>query len=636
MPPTAHDHAGRIPLPQQVLRALEDRPMKAAELARVLGAERANVNQLLYGELRLKVKQDNSYRWSLQNARTNAPVPIEPAPQAITEIGRLCKYYLECVGPDADEGVSAFAANNFGPPNYAELPALPILSPEADWTNAPGVQGVLGPVRNDRSNLVAWLGYPVRLREHQTANWHGFFVEPVMLWPIEFPENGQGNTEIADDLPTPNSKVLKRFGMGDPAASVEEAARLEEELGFNGQPGDRPEMDEVIRRLVSIRPDWDWQEPMNPDKCSTGLPLSQINQTGIFNRAIIVPGKRSPFTRGLESELKNLGEIPANELGTTILGQWLESQLTPNSRTDDRPILEVVPMNAEQRAAVRAALNSPHTVVTGPPGTGKSQVVTNILVNAAWRGIKVLFASKNNKAVDVVEGRVNGLANRPTLMRLGSREYQADLAEFLSSMLAGTVTPDDKMNYDEALECHKKLSLRRQKLEEQQERTLRIRNAVDRIESEAEPFRDMFSHANFRSLDGTAVQVAESALNDFSLKVDALDSSKQTFIGRILLALTHKSRVRKAIETKSDLDVHLASLEYKAIEIDAVPDIEELNCWCDGLKSRLGAAKVVCKYQQTLNELRAAQSLEGIASQDKKLAEEICRTRSGCGRLGYN
>src|SRR5207244_7890626 len=62
-------------------------------------------------------------------------------------------------------------------------------------------------------------------------------------------------------------------------------------------------------------------------------------------------------------------------------------------------------------------LTMTHTVVTGPPGTGKSQVVTNMLVNAAWRGMKVLFASKNNKAVDVVEARVNGLGNRPVLLR---------------------------------------------------------------------------------------------------------------------------------------------------------------------------------------------------------------------------
>jgi very-short-patch-repair endonuclease len=600
--------------------------MKAAELARVLSVDRARINQLLYGELGTRVQQDSSYRWRLLNAQAARPAPPTAAPQAITEVGRLCRYYLECVGPDADEGVSTFARSNFGSPSYAELPALPMLNPEIEWTNAPGVQSVLGAVRNDKSNLIVWLGYPVRLREHQTANWHGFFVEPVMLWPVEIPDDGRGPAEIADDLPTPNSKVLRRLCMGDPAASVEEAARLEEELGFNGQPEDRPEIDEVIRRLVSIRPDWDWQEQMTPEECSSGLPLSEINQTGIFNRAIIVPGKRSPFTRGLESELKKLADVRANELSGTVLSQWLENQTRPNNQTDTQPILEVVPMNSEQRAAVRAALNSPHTVVTGPPGTGKSQVVTNILANAAWRGMKVIFASKNNKAVDVVEGRVNGLANRPTLMRLGSKEYQADLAEFLSATLAGTVTPDDQLNYDEALDRHKKLSLMRQKQEEQQERTLQLRNAVDRIESEAETLREIFSEASFRKLGGFAIQDAESALNQFAMDIEALDSSKQNLIGKILLAFTRKSRVRTAIEAKNTLDVHLASLDYKPIEIEAVPNIEELNSWCGGLRRRLDAAKVVRKYQETLEELRTAQSLEELARKDKNLAEEICES----------
>lgn len=600
--------------------------MKASELAQRLNADRSRINQILYGELEAKVRQDNSYRWSLRNTQAIAPAPIMAPQRPATEIGRLCGYYLECVGPDADEGVSAFAKNNFGPPNYAELPALPALTPEADWTNAPGVQRVLGAVRNDRSNLVAWLGYPVRLREHQTPNWRGFFVEPVMLWPVEIPEHGQGNVAIADDLPTPNPKLLKRIGMGDPAAAVEEAARLEEELGFNAQPEDRPEMDEVIRRLVSIRPDWDWQEPMNPEECSNGMPLSEVNRTGIFNRAIIVPGKRSPFTRGLESELKKLGDVHENDLGGTILGHWLDNQAPANNQVDTQAILEVVPMNSEQRAAVRAALNSPHTVVTGPPGTGKSQVVTNILVNAAWRGMKVIFASKNNKAVDVVEGRVNGLANRPTLMRLGSRGYQADLAEFLSATLAGTTTSDDQLNYDEALDRHKQLSLMRQNLEKQQEMTIQIRNAVDRIEYEAESLRETFSEATFRKLNEFPIQDAESALNQFALDLDGLNWSKQNPLGKLLLVLSRKSRIRKAIKSKSALDVYLASLDYKPIEIEAAPNIEKLSGWCHELRRRLEGAKAVRKYHQFLEELRAAQSLEDLAQKDKQLTEEICRS----------
>ncbi|HBL49255.1 MAG TPA: hypothetical protein DDZ65_03295, partial [Firmicutes bacterium] len=66
-----------------------------------------------------------------------------------------------------------------------------------------------------------------------------------------------------------------------------------------------------------------------------------------------------------------------------------------------------MPLNSEQAQSVETALRSELTIVTGPPGTGKSQVVTDLLVNIAWNGKSALFSSKNNKAVDVVDARVN-------------------------------------------------------------------------------------------------------------------------------------------------------------------------------------------------------------------------------------
>ena len=77
----------------------------------------------------------------------------------------------------------------------------------------------------------------------------------------------------------------------------------------------------------------------------------------------------------------------------------------PNDDSDEeiRDILAPIPMNLEQENAVRTSMNKAITVITGPPGTGKSQVVTNLLINLARNNKRVLFASKNNKAVDVVE-----------------------------------------------------------------------------------------------------------------------------------------------------------------------------------------------------------------------------------------
>src|SRR5581483_5386223 len=216
---------------------------------------------------------------------------------------------------------------------------------------------------------------------------------------------------------------LRSVAMGDGTQLAEETARLSDELGLGVPADELPDVDDLIERLVRIRPDWDWQEEFNAAACSDTPSLADISTAGIYNRAVIIPGERSPYTQGLETELKALGDVPMEKLKATALGRWLAADMSPSpaSPADADPLIEVLPMNSEQRAAVRAALSSPHTVVTRPPGTGKSQVVTNMLVNAAWRGMKVLFASKNNKAVDVVEARVNGLGNRPVLLRLGSK-----------------------------------------------------------------------------------------------------------------------------------------------------------------------------------------------------------------------
>ena len=57
--------------------------------------------------------------------------------------------------------------------------------------------------------------------------------------------------------------------------------------------------------------------------------------------------------------------------------------------------------------------------MTGPPGTGKSQVISEIIINSLFNGQTVLFTSKNHKAVDVVVERLNSLSNTPPILRLG-------------------------------------------------------------------------------------------------------------------------------------------------------------------------------------------------------------------------
>lgn len=611
------------PLAERVRDALTSQPGRTArEIARALSAERRAVSRCLHHALAGQVRQDASYRWYLRDQRAAAP-EAEGHRAVLTELGRLCRYYLECIGQDANAGVSTFAANRHGDPDYTELPSLPVSEANYEWWNVPGAERVLRKVKGDRAKLQAWIGYPVRIREHRTARWHGFFVEPVMLWAVTLPERPGDPYEIADELPVFNFAFLRSVAMGDPAGVVEEAARLDEELGLNAALEDRPEVDEVIERLVAIRPDWDWREPIEPPACSQEGKLSEITQSGIYNRAVLVPSERSPYTQGLESELKRLGDREGAGLEGTALGQWLSADLEPNATIDNEPLIEVLPMNSEQRAAVQSALSSSHTVVTGPPGTGKSQVVTNLLVNAAWRGMKVLFASRNNKAVDVVEARVNGLGNRPVLLRLGSRTYQAKLAEHMTAMLSGHASEDDRVSYEESLARHRELSERVAELDRAQKRTMEARNRVDQLEREAESLRLTFGEERFHRLEEDQVRVAEALLVPLEQAIDRLDPDRHTGVGRIALWLDRKRRIAELNALMQQLAAAAKYFECHSPVVSKNPVPGELRAFHRSLRERVNQAKSVLAYLSALDTLRTSESFEDIARRRAELSAEI-------------
>jgi hypothetical protein len=72
-----------------------------------------------------------------------------------------------------------------------------------------------------------------------------------------------------------------------------------------------------------------------------------------------------------------------------------------------REVAPIVPLNNSQRSAVEATLTGrPVTVISGPPGCGKSEVVLSILLNAWASSTSVLFASSSKQVIDVVYQRL--------------------------------------------------------------------------------------------------------------------------------------------------------------------------------------------------------------------------------------
>lgn len=65
-----------------------------------------------------------------------------------------------------------------------------------------------------------------------------------------------------------------------------------------------------------------------------------------------------------------------------------------------------IPADGSQLRAVSMAGNGRSFVLEGPPGTGKSQTITNLIAHALRNGKKVLFVAEKQAALDVVKRRM--------------------------------------------------------------------------------------------------------------------------------------------------------------------------------------------------------------------------------------
>ena len=78
--------------------------------------------------------------------------------------------------------------------------------------------------------------------------------------------------------------------------------------------------------------------------------------------------------------------------------------------------------DASQLTAVRYAALGKSFVLHGPPGTGKSQTIANLIADNLARGRRVLFVSEKKAALDVVHRRLSRIGLKPFCLELHSHK----------------------------------------------------------------------------------------------------------------------------------------------------------------------------------------------------------------------
>ncbi len=131
----------------------------------------------------------------------------------------------------------------------------------------------------------------------------------------------------------------------------------------------------------------------------------------------------------------------------------LDNQILPAD------IAAPLPYDSSQLAAVHAAAQGASFVLHGPPGTGKSQTIANMICNALYAGKSVLFIAEKMAALNVVQKRLDKLGLSPFCLELHSdKAKKTDVLRHLSDTLEDVHATSPR---EHAQESARLLALRR-------------------------------------------------------------------------------------------------------------------------------------------------------------------------------
>ena len=156
-----------------------------------------------------------------------------------------------------------------------------------------------------------------------------------------------------------------------------------------------------VSKLVAKRDDWAVEATVT----MAAFPFSKLAMWDDLNR-MVTSGVKHPLVRRM-----------AGDLGATIPEP--NREISPLPRSDDelagaklddlldvRDQFAVLDADFSQLRAIQLARSGTNLVIHGPPGTGKSQTIANIIATLLADGRRVLFVSEKTAALDVVKRRL--------------------------------------------------------------------------------------------------------------------------------------------------------------------------------------------------------------------------------------
>lgn len=268
------------------------------------------------------------------------------------------------------------------------------------------------------------LGYPLHMVAPRMAD-TDVFIRPVSLFRCRYE---QTDTHLRIKIPAVRPTIVRDWLRDQVKYGGWKASRLlswllieDETAGLQTEDeADAPEFLEIptfTARLESAVGKAIHQS-LVPGAIASRVPRKGL--TGYYNGLALFPEAVGNYVRTAINDYELLCKESQDRLEGSSLGALFGSS---GFRFPKTSMLHPFPLGETQLLATRAALTGPLTVITGPPGTGKSQVIAAIMLSAAAAGRSVLLAARQHRAIDAVQERLEALTeDRFLLVRANDSE----------------------------------------------------------------------------------------------------------------------------------------------------------------------------------------------------------------------
>lgn len=311
--------------------------------------------------------------------------------------------------------------------------------------------------------------------------------------------------------------------------------------------------------------------------------LTNESAKHVFNYLKLIADEISVKTEDDSKILANQYNAMENFISdNTVAYNYLLAQKA-NTFNDNELVIFPFGSNSSQTTAVKNALTNQVSIIEGPPGTGKTQTILNIIANLIIRGKTVEVVSNNNSATENVYEKLCKYGYDFLVAPLGRKENKIKFIENQKELLPDI--SDWKLDENRIPEIKNEIKQSTEKLNDifdKQNELAKNKQEKSAVETEQVYFNEQCEDSNVPKLSCKSY-IKSSLLLKLWTRLDFQSNKIKQFINNILFLFCFGLKNRNYISQNPDILITIVKQNYYVVRL------RELNDEISRLESELKA-----------------------------------------------